>query len=192
MDIEYEATYEKVNKDEIRGRLKKAGAVLLRPEFLQKRVVFNLPGGHEINGAWLRVRDEGDKITMSLKVVDGDKINNQRETMIIVDDFKKTEAILQAIGCEKKSYQESKRELWILDNTEITIDEWPFLDPFVEVEGKSEATVKLVSEKIGFAYEQALFCAVDTLYNRKYGTDIKIINNGISKIVFGIDNPFLK
>lgn len=50
MDIEYEATFENVDKDEMRTRLEKAGATLCRPEFLQKRVVFNLPSGHEING----------------------------------------------------------------------------------------------------------------------------------------------
>ena len=191
MEIEYEATFENVDKDEIRGRLKKAGARLLRSEFLQKRTVFNLPSGHEITGGWLRVRDEGDKITMSLKIVDGDKICDQKEMMLKVDDFEKAKELLSTIGCGEKSFQESRRELWTLDDVEITIDEWPFLEPYVEVEGKSEPAVKSVSEEIGFDYSQALFCSVDTLYNRKYGTEIKKINNGISEIVFDMENPFL-
>jgi hypothetical protein len=40
MNIEYEATFYPIDKDEMRGRLKKAGAKLIRPEFLQKRDVF--------------------------------------------------------------------------------------------------------------------------------------------------------
>ncbi|NBS41741.1 hypothetical protein EBS80_03705, partial [bacterium] len=60
MHIEYEATFENVDKDAIRAKLKEAGATLVRPEFVQKRVVFNLPKGHEIPGGWLRVRNEGD------------------------------------------------------------------------------------------------------------------------------------
>lgn len=111
--------------------------------------------------------------------------------MIVVDDFKKAVELLSAIGCEEKCYQESRRELWTLDGVEITIDEWPFLEPYVEVEGKSEQDVKTVSEKIGFDYAKALFCSVDTLYNRKYGTDINKINNEISEFLFDMANPFL-
>ncbi len=191
MDIEYEATYENINKDEVRSRLKNAGAVLVKPEFMQKRVVFELPEGHEIKGGWLRVRDEGDKITMSLKVVDGDKIHNQKETMVEVNSFEEAEKILVSIGCKKKAFQESKRELWKFDEIEITIDEWPFLEPFVEVEAKSEERVKEMSEILGFDYSLALFCSVDILYNRKYGTDIEKINHNMPLITFKMKNPFI-
>jgi len=37
MAIEYEATFPNIDKDEIRERLKKAGAVLIHAEVLQKR-----------------------------------------------------------------------------------------------------------------------------------------------------------
>lgn len=80
----------------------------------------------------------------------------------------------------------------MLDDVEITIDEWPFLEPFVEVEGKSEEAVKAVSEKIGFTYNDALFCAVGTLYSKKYNLDEDIINNKTPKIVFEMENPFLR
>ncbi|MCX6762561.1 MAG: hypothetical protein NT093_02140 [Candidatus Moranbacteria bacterium] len=66
MQIEYEATFENIDKEEMRERLKKAGAKLVRSEFLQKRTTFNIPGKkYENIGAWARVRDEGDKITLS-------------------------------------------------------------------------------------------------------------------------------
>lgn len=79
MQIEYEATYTNIDKDEVRSRLKEAGATLARSEYQQKRVVFNLRDGLHIKGGWLRVRDEGDRITMSLKIVDGEGIESQRE-----------------------------------------------------------------------------------------------------------------
>ncbi len=192
MKTEYEATFPEINKEETRNRLRNAGAKLLRPEFLQKRVVFNLPKGHEIKGGWLRVRDESDKITMSLKIVTGGKIENQKEICLKVDDFKKAESLLVAIGCQEKAYQESKRELWSFDNVEITIDTWPFLEPFVEIEGKSEKAVKEASQKLGFDYSKALFCSIDTLYSRKYGIPDDFINNKTPKIVFGGKNPFRK
>src|SRR5680860_181885 len=141
MNIEYEATFINIDKNEIRTRLKAVGAQLIKPEFLMKRVVFELPVGHEIPGGWLRVRDEGDKITMSLKVVDGDKIENQKEIQLKIDNFAEGVALLEATGAKQKAFQESRRELWTLDNTEITIDEWPYLEPYVEVEGQSEEIV---------------------------------------------------
>lgn len=191
MQIEYEATFENINKEEVRQRLKKAGAELLRPEFLQKRVTFNLPLGVSTSHNWIRVRDEGDKITMSLKVVDGAGIENQKEICLEVDDMKKAEGLLLFLGCKKKAYQENKREIWQLDNVEVTIDEWPFLEPFVEIEGDSEESVRGVAEKLGFNYKDALFCAITTLYERKYNIPAHVINNKIPKITFDMDNPLL-
>ena len=191
MNIEYEATFLDVNKNEMRKRLKGAGAILVRPEYLQKRIPFHLPKDKRSKDAWLRVRDEGDKITLSLKIVDGEKIEDQKEICLIVNDFNEAVKLLESIGCEKKSYQETKRELWKLDNVEITIDEWPFLEPFVEIEGHSEEEVKRVSEKIGFNYSESLFCAVGKLYKMKYGIYPDEINT-IEKIVFDMKNPFLK
>ncbi len=69
MQTEYEATFENIDKDEIRERLKMAGAVLVKPEGLMKRYTFNLPKGLEHKDKFLRVRNEGDKITMGLKIV---------------------------------------------------------------------------------------------------------------------------
>ncbi|MDO8570053.1 MAG: CYTH domain-containing protein [Candidatus Daviesbacteria bacterium] len=190
MDIEFEATFPNIDKNEIREKLKELDAVLKKPEYMQKRVVFKLPKGHEIKGGWLRVRDEGDKITMSLKVIDGDNIDDQKEIYLKVSDFQQAELLLSSIGCEKKAYQESKRELWILDDVEVTIDEWPFLEPYLEVEGKSKEIVEEVSKKLGFDFNKALFCSVDKLYNLKYGISQDIINNQTPEIIFGGKNPF--
>ena len=191
MEIEYEATFVKVDKDDIRAKLKNAGAKLERPEFMQRRVVFNLPKGHEIKGAWARVRDEGDKITMSVKIVDGEKITDQKETCITIDDFERGRMILKTMGADEKAYQETKRELWKLDDVEITLDEWPFLEPYVEVEGSSEEAVRAVAKKLGFKWAKARFCAVGTLYAEKYDFDETVINNETPKIVFGMENPFI-
>ncbi len=192
MKTEYEATFTDIDKESIRAKLKEIGAKLVRPEFLQKRVTFNLPEGVELKGGWLRVRDEGDKITLSLKTVHGDGIESQKEILLAIDDFAQAAELLKTLGCKQKSYQETKRELWKLGDVEITIDEWPFLEPFVEVEGSSEEEVKSASEKIGFNYGEALFCAVGTLYSKKYGLEEDIINNKTPRIVFDMENPFIK
>ena len=194
MHIEYEATFANIDKDEIRGRLEKVGAELVKPEFMQKRVAFYLPKGHEIEGGWLRVRDEGDKITMSLKVVNAGNIEEQKEICLTVDNFENAALFLKSIGCAAKGdgHQESMREIWMLDGVEICIDEWPFLEPFVEVEGENEDAVKGVSEKLGFDYNEALFCAVDTLYSNKYGVTTEHVNKELAVVTFDGKNPFEK
>ncbi len=192
MAIEFEATFSNVDKNEMRRLLKEAGASLLKPEFTQRRHVFSLPSGHEIPGSWLRVRDEGDKITMSLKTVDGDKIENQKEICLKIDDYQAAVELFKSLGCQEKAFQETRRELWLLDGAEVTIDEWPFLEPYVEVEAATEDIVKAVSHKLGFDYSQAIFGAVDVLYSRKYSIPCDFINNQTPMITFAGPNPFLK
>lgn len=190
MNIEYEATFTAIDKEDIRNRLIKVGARLVQKEYLQKRAVFDLPKGNEIEGGWLRVRDEGNRITMSLKVVDGNRIEDQKETQLVVDDYEEAKNFLRNIGCQERAYQENKREWWRLDDVDVTIDEWPFLEPFVEIEGKSEETVKAVSAKLGLEYNKAKFCSVDVLYSEKYNFSLKKINEEMPRIVFEMDNPF--
>lgn len=192
MDIEYEAKFPEIDKTTVRERLVRVGAELVKPEFLQKRVVFHLPKGHEVPGGWLRVRDESDRITLSLKIVDGNRITNQKELLLGVSDFESAVNLLLTLGCIRKSYQETKRELWRIDGVEVTLDEWPFLKPFVEIEGVSEAMVHRVAEKLGFEYDQAVFGAVDVMYMRQYPhLTADRINNQTPLILFEGENPFL-
>ena len=59
METEYEAKFLDVDKDEVRARLKAAGATLERPEFAQRRWVFDLPKELHSKHVFARVRDEG-------------------------------------------------------------------------------------------------------------------------------------
>ena len=192
MDIEYEATFSNIDKDELRTKLKELGARLVKSTFMMKRVTFNLPVKEEKK--WLRVRDEGDKITMSFKCISGsgETIEGQKEVCLNIDDFSFAEKFLENIGCEKKAYQENYREIWELDNVEIAIDEWPFLEPFVEIEGKNEAEVKAVAEKLGFDYSKAIFNSTDEQYSRKYNVSSDYVVNEIKRLAFEDENPFEK
>jgi len=192
MEIEYEAVFTNIEPDSFRAVLTSAGAELARAEYMQTRSAFNLPESVLTQKGWARVRDEGDKITMSVKSIEGEGIESQKESCVTVDSFKQAESLLTQLGCDKKAYQETKRELWMLDGVEVTIDTWPFLEPFVEVEGSSEAVVKAVAEKLGFEWAAAKFCAVDTLYSEKYDISTDQINNHTPEILFDMDNPFIK
>ncbi|MFI5240843.1 MAG: class IV adenylate cyclase [Microgenomates group bacterium] len=191
MQIEYEAKFLNIKRFAIRKALKAIGAKLVRSEFVQKRIAFKIPG-IKANNLYLRVRDEGDKITVSLKSANEGKIKGQKEIQITVNDFLMAVQLLKSLGCKEKAYQETKRELWKIDSVEVTIDEWPYLEPFTEIEGKNELSVKQIAQKLGFNYKDAIFGAVDTLYNKKYGVSKDIINNHTPRITFDSPNPFLK
>jgi hypothetical protein len=68
----------------------------------------------------------------------------------------------------QRAYQESRRETWQIDDVEVVLDEWPWLQPFIEIEGASEERVREVAGQLGFAWEDAVFGAVTQAYEAQY------------------------
>ena len=64
MGLEIEATFIDIDKDTLRKQLKALGGELKQPETLMRRVIFDRG-----QNAFVRVRDEGNCITMSYKNV---------------------------------------------------------------------------------------------------------------------------
>lgn len=190
MRTEWEAGFWPIDKDDIRARLRKAGATMLYAERVMPRMNFFPPGGDTVHH-FARIRDEGHRITMTVKDMSGTRMEEQKEAEVVVEDFEKAREVLLALGCRDKNYQEAKRELWELDGTEVTIDEWPFLEPLSEIEGESEETVRKVAEKLGFDWSRAYFCSADKLYAEKYGVDPRTVTE-LPRLTFDIDNPFQK
>ena len=118
-------------------------------------------------------------------------IEGQKEIEIVIDNYDNAVNLLKTIGAKEKSIQETKREIWEIDNVEIMIDWWPFLNPIIEIEGKNELDVKRVSEKLGFNWKEAIFDSIDHVYSKKYNISIDRINNKTPKIVFDMENPFI-
>ena len=69
---------------------------------------------------WGRVRKEADKITMTVKEIHGDGIEDTYETEIEVDDFDKACAIFEACNIKEKAFQENLREEWRRGDVEDT------------------------------------------------------------------------
>ena len=142
-----------------------------------RRRNYDFPGGGlEDKLAWVRIRDEGDKVTMSYKQNQNDGLHGTVEVNVGVDNFDSSSAFLEATGMKQKSYQETKRETWMLDDVEVTIDTWPWIPPFVELEGKSEHEVKDVARKLGFDWSDALHGSVATVYQMHYDVAADEVN----------------
>lgn len=156
-----------VDIDEIRGRLKKAGAELKHPMRLMRRVLIEQPE-HEQRNAFIRVRDEGDRVTLTYKEQKSATLHGVKEIEVTVGDFEKTVELLSLAGWKYKTRQESRRETWKLNDVEVVIDERPWVPPYIEIEGPSEHAVRDVADKLKCDWNSALYGNEKSLYQHYF------------------------
>lgn len=142
-----------------------------------RRRVFDFPNySLESNHSWLRLRDEGDRITLAYKkrfgVGEKFKDMGMNETEIIVSDFNKTADILLSIGMIEKFYEENKRLKYTLDGVEFCIDEWPLIPPYLEIEGRNWAEIENMAIKLDLNWREHIRCSTMQIY-KHYGIDEK-------------------
>ncbi len=185
MQTEIEAKFLDVNHDVVRSRLVEAGARRVRPNQLMKRKNFDFPDRRlEKKGGWVRVRDEGSKVTLSYKQLNDRTLHGTKEVNITVDDFDTACLFLDSIGLEMQSYQETRRESWRLGEVEIELDEWPWIPPFVEVEGPSQKDIEDTAKKLGLDWESAVHGSVEIAYQKEYDVSEEEVDH-IAQITFG-------
>lgn len=169
MQTEIEAKFLDVNHDEVREKLKSLGAKQEQPLREMRRKNFDFADKRlEKVGGWIRVRDEGDKITLAYKQLDHRGLDGTKEVSVDVSSFEDTCALLERTGLEQQSYQETKRESWVLDGVQIELDEWPWIKPFIEIEAPDENQLHAVAEKLGFDMKDAVHGSVEIAYQAEY------------------------
>lgn len=140
---------------------------------------------------WIRLRKTIEKtqdkkiesVTLTVKHIlkaNETNIQQMQETEIKVDSFEETNELLEKIGFFHRSYQEKKREKYILNEHEIDIDTWPGIPTYFEVEGKDKKDLEEILNILGYSFDDAISCTVDEIY-RKIGIDI----NNMSELKFG-------
>ncbi len=171
MKIETEVKFLKQNHETIRAALIALGATCVQPMRLMKRAIIDFPDRRlqtgELN-SYIRVRDEGDKVTLTYKQFNSLSVDGAREIETSVDSFDDAVHIFTSIGLEVVSLQESKRETWKYNESEIVLDEWPWLDPYIEIEGESEEALKSMSNQLGLDWSDAVFGDVMVAYRVQY------------------------
>ena len=179
MKSEIEAMFLDVVVDDIRQRLETAGATLVHPMRLMKRALIEEPH-HVKDNSFIRIRDEGDKTTLTFKRrmfdVEATTIDSTKEIETTVGDFDTAVTIFAEAGWKYITLQENRRETWSLDGAEVVIDEWPWVKPYIEIEAPSESIVKSVADTLGFDWKDAAFGSVDIIYQRDFP---HMINRGI-------------
>jgi adenylate cyclase class 2 len=166
---EIEAKFLHINHDEIRQALTLCGAVCEHSMRLMQRAIFEDKHGElRKKGGYIRVRDEGDKVTVTYKQFDALSIDGAKEIETVVESFDGMINILKAANLELQSLQESKRETWKLDDVEIVLDEWPWLDTYIEIEADSEEKIKATAKKLQLEWSDAVFGDVTVAYRAQY------------------------
>ncbi len=189
---EYEAKFYPVNKEEYRKKLEAIGAKLVVPE----RKMIRTLGDHRQNpmlpnNVYLRVRNEGNQVTLSYKTFTDEKGNltDQKEIEVQVSDFERIVEIIELVGFKFNFKQENLREEWMYKNAQITIDSWPGLEPYSEIETDSENKVKEIAEELGFKWNHKIITPAADVYARVYKISIEEALEKLKDITFE-NNPF--
>jgi len=152
---EIEVKFLNIEPVSMEKKLVKLGAEKIFDKLYRRRV-FDYPDlRFDKIGAYIRLRDEGDKITLTFKQRLGVKTHDGKtndegmeETEISVSDFEKTADLLRKIGFQEKFYEENKRIRYRFKDIEFDIDFWPGLEPYLEIEttswGRIDETIKLL------------------------------------------------
>jgi adenylate cyclase class 2 len=172
---EIEAKFLNIDKEAFEQKLLSFGAQKVG-DYNYKRKIYDFPDGSlDAKGAWVRLRDEGEVVTMTYK----QRINNESDSLqdagvteieIKVSDFETGDKLLQAMGLVQYMYKENKRTRYMLDDIEVDIDTWPLIPSYVEIEGKSWEGVRALATKLGFNWNDRILGTNGQIYG-VYGID---------------------
>lgn len=180
MSKELEAKILDVDPASMRQRLLALGAVPVGSLTKQSRYVFDIDPAD--SSKWIRLRTIGERTTLAVKHIHDDGIKGTEEYETPVNDADETLKMLEVMRFTPKAYQENYRESFDWRDAEISIDYWPQLEPYVEVEGSSEAQVVELVELLNPEGREVTSENTTELYRRR-GIDL----NQIARLVFTQD-----
>lgn len=163
MPTEYEAKVLDIDPTVIADLIIDKGGKRLS-DALMRRYVYDITPGDQTT--WIRLRDTGDQATLTVKEVTHDGIDGTYEVETTVGDFDTANELLGKLGYTPKSYQETHRTSFLLDDARLEIDQWPKIPPYLEIESNSHAHVLQVADLLGYAEDQLTGENTITIYAR--------------------------
>ena len=168
MSKEYEVTILEIDNS-LESKLIKLGAKLVS-DSMQRRYVYDIKPVNP--NKWIRLRTNGKKTTLAVKEVkDKSEIGGTDEIEIMVDSFENTNKLLESLGYISRNYQENYRKMYVLNDVEISIDSWPMIPTYAEIEGKSEKDVLNALELLGYTKKDYTTLDVVSIYEL-YNIDV--------------------
>jgi adenylate cyclase class 2 len=97
-----------------------------------------------------------------------------------VGDFGKASEIFSKIKFKEILYQENKRQIFHLNEIEFSIDSWPKIKPFLEIEAKSLEKVREGLKLLGLEGKDVGDKDIVAIYQEEVGFD----PNSVSELKF--------
>lgn len=169
MAKEIEAKILEIDPAQIRKLLAESGAKKASPLTKQRRYVFDID--KDDKSKWIRLRTDGKITTLTVKIIESNDIDGTHEYETEVGDIESTLKILETMGFIPKSYQENYRELYELDGTSVSIDFWPKIKPYLEIEAESAEKVQAVLKKLNIGNNEITSENTKDIYGRE-GIDL--------------------
>jgi adenylate cyclase class 2 len=194
MQTQNEAKFIDVDHEDIKKRLTAIMAKLVTPKRLMRSAVLDYPD-HELNrqhNGLVRLRDEGDSIKLTYKEVTEQQAGGIKQIDLAISSFEDGVELFEKLDLKVLSLQESKRETWQVENVYVRLEEWPWVNTYIEIEGPSEAKIRDVAARLGFKWSQAIFGSPTLVYAAEYPgirLDRRETINLISEIKFGDPVP---
>lgn len=169
MAQEIEAKILNIDKAALEQKLAEIGATKQGDLFFRS-TSFDFPGFPlDKEASWVRLRDEGSRITLAFKQRLGANGNSGKdagmeEIEVAVSSYEDTIALLKKIGMIEKFSQEKKRSTWTKGDVSFDIDEWPRLSPYLEIEAPSWKDVDDAILELGFSLENKVICSATQVY----------------------------
>lgn len=168
MNKEYEVTILEINNS-FENKLIELGAKLVS-DSIQKRYVYDVMPVNP--NKWIRLRTNGNKTTLTVKEIkDKNAIGGTEEVEIIVDSFDNTNKLLESLGYINRNYQENYRKMYILNDVEISVDSWPMIPTYAEIEGKCEEDVLKILKLLDYTESGYTTLDVVSIY-KLYNIDV--------------------
>lgn len=169
MDTEFEIKVLDINVEVAKQTLESLG-FKAQPTITFRRYVYDVS---EQPKMWLRLRTDGVKTTLTLKKFESDTIDGMKELEFKLDDFDTANKLVTELGFTNCKYQENRRTNYVSEayDAEISIDEWPKIPTYLEIEAKSEAIVQELLAKLNTDKLPTTSQPTDAVY-KKYDLDI--------------------
>ena len=170
-DIEHEGKVLNIDVKQMRSKLQSLKATKIA-DYQFKRYVFDtIP---TTRNRWVRLRSDGTKTTLTVKEIQTNAVDGTLEWEVDVSDIATTLTILEKIGITPRGYQHNTREEYELDGAIISIDHWPRLAPYLEIEAANVEQVFSVGAVLGIEAKDIIGDNTETLY-KQIGVDLQTL-----------------
>lgn len=157
-NIEIEAKFLEIDKEDIKKKLKSLGAIDLGEDLVEEAILYDRDlKWRDESKEFIRLRKINGKVFVTYKKRLSNELGGTEEVEFETSDFEKTAIVFEKAGFPIYRRQEKRRHTFKLNNVTFDIDTWPKIPTYIEIEGGSGDEIKKAAEGLGFDWKDAHF-----------------------------------